>query len=217
MGQFGWLPVQVSEAKAHKNRQGYQQHLVRLRHADDLDRSSGEVADILLYNSHTGESSFRLMAGIYRFVCGNGLVVGQTVAEHRISHRGYADQHVANSVDAIMGQAPRLMDRINHYKTIHLLPLQEQALANAAANLRFDPERFIMQPQDLLRCRRGADAGGDLWRVFNRIQENLINGGTEVWNQETGKMRRSKRITSVAETIRLNQELWNLADAAALN
>lgn len=215
LGEFGWHPVQVSEARARLDRIGYQKHLVRLRHVDDLDRCDGEVADVLLYNSHSGECSFRLMAGVYRFVCSNGLVVGDTVQEHRIEHRGYADESVANAVGDIMGQAPRLLDRIERFKAIDMMPQEQEAFAESAGHLRFPVDDWSVEPRELLRCRRSSDSSASLWTVFNRVQENMLNGGALMLSRTTNKVRRAKRIRSIQESVRLNQALWNLAESVA--
>ena len=37
--------------------------------------------EIVLLNSHDGTSSYQMLAGMFRFVCSNGLVCGDTVAD----------------------------------------------------------------------------------------------------------------------------------------
>ena len=43
----------------------------------------GEANEIILLNSHDGTSSYQMLAGMFRFVCSNGLVCGDTVADVR--------------------------------------------------------------------------------------------------------------------------------------
>ena len=48
-----WYPVSVSEAKVRdEDKEGYQQHLVRFRHFDDLLNPQDNAVELLLFNSH---------------------------------------------------------------------------------------------------------------------------------------------------------------------
>lgn len=68
-----------------------------------------------------------------------------------------------------------------------------------------------MAPAQMLTCRRADDAKDDLWSVFNRIQENVLRGGLSR-RSPTGRLVRSRRITSIREDVRLNGALWDLAE-----
>ena len=71
-------------------------------------------------------------------------------------------------------------------------------LANEAASLRYtNLEDFDIE--DLLVVNRIEDEGNDLWTVFNRIQENL-----------------TADVSNLNEDIRLNKQLFALADQYAL-
>lgn len=47
-------------------------HMLRLRHASQIN--GAEAKEIVLLNSHDGTSSYQMVAGMFRFVCSNGLV-----------------------------------------------------------------------------------------------------------------------------------------------
>ena len=86
------------------------------------------------------------------------------------------------------------------------------AFAGRALALRFpELEQAGMQPSQLLGCRRTEDAPDTLWSVFNRVQENLLGGGL-VRRTPTGRLSRTRRITSIREDVRLNGRLWDLAE-----
>jgi hypothetical protein len=61
-------------------------HMMRLRHASQIN--GAEANEIVLLNSHDGTSSYQMLAGMFRFVCSNGLVCGDTVADVRVPHKG---------------------------------------------------------------------------------------------------------------------------------
>ena len=109
-----WYPVSVSEASVRDdNKQGYQQHLVRFRHFDDLLTPQENAVELLLFNSHDRSKSFSISAGIYRFVCSNGLVIADSVFEtYKIKHLGERENDVANAVANITAIKPKLMQKI---------------------------------------------------------------------------------------------------------
>ena len=65
----------------------------------------------------------------------------------------------------------------------------------------------------ILQARRSEDMGSDLWTVFNRTQENLIQGGFLVTNGR----RRSRKITNIDKNIAINTSLWDLASSYSNN
>src|SRR3546814_18445609 len=71
----------------HEDRRDYTKHMIRLRHASQIN-ARGEANEIILLNSHDGTSSYQMLAGMFRFVCSNGLVCGDTVADVSVPHKG---------------------------------------------------------------------------------------------------------------------------------
>ena len=67
----------AQSAKAGKRPTIHHKHCVRLSHRDFLDTLSPDETrpEIVIVNSHDGSSSFRIMAGIFRLVCENGLII----------------------------------------------------------------------------------------------------------------------------------------------
>jgi len=43
------------------------------------------VPEIVLTNSHDGYASFQLMAGVFKFVCSNGMIVADSLVENKTS------------------------------------------------------------------------------------------------------------------------------------
>ena len=63
--------------------------------------------------------------------------------------------------------------------------------------------------EDILSVSRAEDEGNDLWKVYNRIQENLINGNYEIKTKKGS--RKGSSIKSIDNGIKINEGLWNLA------
>jgi hypothetical protein len=83
----GFQPFMVCQTRVrHDDRREFTKHLIRLRHASQIN--GREANEIILLNSHDGTSSYQMLAGTFRFVCQNGLVCGDTVADVRVPHKG---------------------------------------------------------------------------------------------------------------------------------
>ena len=63
-----------------------------------------------------------------------------------------------------------------------------------------------------IRVRHGKQVvDQNLWRVFNRTQENLLKGGL-TGRSASGRHTRTRAIKSVTEDVRLNRALWQLTE-----
>ena len=83
----GFEPFMVTQTRVRNDdRRDYTKHMIRLRHSSQIN--GREANEIILLNSHDGTSSYQMLAGMFRFVCSNGLVCGDTVADVRVPHKG---------------------------------------------------------------------------------------------------------------------------------
>ena len=68
----GWLPASAQESHVrNQENQGYQKHLIRFQRQDLI--LDGEAIEVVLINSHNRSAAYQLMAGVFRFVCSNGM------------------------------------------------------------------------------------------------------------------------------------------------
>lgn len=211
-----WYPVSVSEASVRDaDKQGYQQHVVRFRHFDDLLTPPENAVELLLFNSHDRSKSFTISAGIFRFVCANGLVVAESVFEsYKIKHIGDRENDVAAAVASITAIKPNLMAKIQKLESITLNQDEKESFARSVISLRFE-EHHDVDYRDLLVPHRGADNKNDLYTVWNVLQENLIRGNISGVNKESGRRFTSRAITSISKDTEINQALWNIAERIA--
>lgn len=211
-----WYPVSVSEAKVRdEDKEGYQQHLVRFRHFDDLLFPQENAVELLLFNSHDRSKSFSISAGIYRFVCSNGLVIADSVFEsYKIRHLGDRENDVAAAVANITAIKPKLMDKIQKLESIELSQLEKESFARSSIPLRFE-KHLQVNHTDLLIPHRKEDENSSLYTILNVIQENLLRGNISGTNKETGRRFTSKEITSIGKDVEVNQGLWDIAERIA--
>jgi hypothetical protein len=84
----GFEAFMVAQSRCHvEGKAELTKHMIRMRHAG-LVQTRSEADEIILINSHDGASSYQMLAGMFRFVCCNGLVVGDVVDDIRIPHKG---------------------------------------------------------------------------------------------------------------------------------
>lgn len=97
LAREGFRPFMVAQGASRIEGRGqYTKHLVRLRHAGDIGRSSerrAEANEIILINSHDGASSYQMMAGLFR-LCAAGhrrnYVQRQTMSSTAMTHHAKA-------------------------------------------------------------------------------------------------------------------------------
>jgi hypothetical protein len=192
----------------------FTKHMLRLRPMADVPYARNtEVPEIILTNSHDGTSAYKVMAGYFRFVCANGLVVGTRFADFRVRHTSLVVDNVIEGVFSVVSDLRDIDQRISAYKSIELSPGEQADLAERALRLRWD-EQAPIQSRRLLEARRWDDRQNDLWSVFNRVQEGLVKGGVRGY-ASTGRRLRTREVTSIDEGIKLNRGLWSLVDEIA--
>jgi hypothetical protein len=211
-----WYPTAVQEASVKEvSKNGYQKHLVRFRHFDDLLNPRENAMELLLFNSHDRSTAFSISAGIYRFVCANGLVIADSVFEsHTIKHIGDRDNDVKGAIEGIVSFKPQLESKIDTFSSIILSTQEKLSFAKSSISFRFD-EHLEVDHHDLLVPHRVEDEKDDLYTTLNVIQENLLRGNISGKNKETGRRFTSKQITSIGKDVEVNQSLWNMAERIA--
>jgi hypothetical protein len=215
----GWLPVHAEETHVRKeDKKGFQKHFIRFARPEFF--MENERIDLLLYNSHSTECAFKLLAGVWRFVCGNGLVIGNEYANFTHRHVGFNPDNFLDSAKQIASSAETIAERVADLKTIDLEPNEQGIYAVAAHRLVYgeNAENAPIRPNQLLDDRRYEDQGNDLWTVFNRVQENVIKGGLR--GSKVGDFGRRRRVTTrpvkaLDRNKDLNQALWVLTERMA--
>ncbi|EGF6523570.1 DUF945 domain-containing protein [Salmonella enterica] len=190
-------------------RRDYTKHMLRLRRAGQIN--SQQVPEIIILNSHGGESSFQLLPGIWRQVCANGLVCGQSFGEIRVPHRGDIAEKVIEGAYEVLGVFDRVEEKREAMQSLLLPPPAQQAFARAALTYRFGEEHQPVTASQILTPRRYEDRQDDLWSVFNRCQENLSKGGL-TGRIAQGKRTHTRAVKGIDGDVRLNRALWVMAE-----
>jgi Domain of unknown function (DUF932) len=221
MDGLGFRPVLAVQGKTRKEeKRGYTRHFVRLRHIDHLTNPSGqEIPEIVLENSHDGTAAYRLHAGIWRFICSNGLLIASAnFGSISVKHAGGRDfeNRIIEATRQIVEHTPAAFETVERWKGIILTRPRQIEMAKLAFDLK--PIEGV-RPAALLTARREEDytdgeGNRDLYRTLNVLQENCLQGGVQGINPR-GRKTRTRSIRSVTATINLNRELWRIAEQVA--
>jgi len=214
-GDAGFTPRSIKLANVRKEeKRGYQKHLIRFQHESLQLRVGGDsLPEVILFNSHDGTTSARLSLGLFRLVCSNGLVVGKSFTEYRVSHRASGVCNFIDAANRILEQVPILTDRVMRYQEHIMSDAAVQDFATKALLLRYEQPAEDAPMDDVYEwrnkmaylsfSRRQEDARPNLWSVYNRIQENLMAP-----RRGSGM----RRVTAPFTDVKLNQQLWDIAD-----
>jgi hypothetical protein len=210
----GFQPYEVRQTKCRdEGKKEHTKHLIRLRHADSI--AAQEVPEIILLNSHDGSSSYQLLAGLFRFVCSNGLIAGDVCNDIRIRHSGNVVDNVIEGSFQVLDNLKEVESRVDQYKAITVTPAEKLLLANAVTEVRWgSDEEAPIDPANLLRPRRWEDRKDDLWSLTNVLQENVIQGGIR-GKSKNGRRTSTRAVGGVNENVRLNKAIWTLTDRFA--
>ena len=189
---LGWKVADVKEVAARKeDNKGFQKHLVVFRNEDVV--ITGEDGDtvypqILLTNSHDGKNSFKFQAGLFRMICENGLVIAdESFEDYSIRHMGYDFESLQSLIKEMVANLDVTVESMNKMKQIELDENQQLELAKKLLDIRLEGTGNAYddyQPKSINYSQRKEDNGVDLWSVFNRQQENIIEGNFKYFNEE---------------------------------
>ncbi len=211
----GWYPVRIDEANYRKaENRGFQKHLVRLQNAA-YSQSVGSVAkatpEIVLKNSHNGESALRLFGGIFEAICLNGLIVWDELSDcRRLPHRGMSELLLADILQSVVESIPTSFETRERWRGIRLDRHEQLAYAEAVIPLVFDGGKYAVEPSELLYSRHVGQHEPSLWNTFNRVHGNLLRGGVRRTRIDGSRIR-SRAVKDVDENVRINRELWRVA------
>lgn len=214
----GWVPYIADEAGVRVDRkEGYQRHVVKFTREDMLLKSKDERIDLVMYNSHDRATAFMIALGIFRFICTNGLIVGENMMSFRHKHMGFEEGIFLESVNEIANSGALITNKIDSFKEIEMRPKDIERYAWEAASI-IDKKPDDVYLYDITKTRRYADRSNDLWTVFNRTQENIIKGGIRrIGETKNGNRRKNTRkVQSIARDLKLNQQLWDLTEETAI-
>jgi hypothetical protein len=226
MKDQGWSVIEARTAgsrRANPIPLKYRKHTLAFAERTLLSRRSSytEIPRLLLTNSHDGNAALFLHAGLYRFICSNGMVLADGVVQSvRIPHTRQTIEGVLATAQAFRQNAELIGQHVGAFKSRILSHAEIVEFGRRAIGLRQDPKaEGVVAIDDILRVKRNEDAGDSLWKVFNRAQEWLLKGEYPIytWTEQGWIERSAKPIKGIDQNTSLNMGLWDLAEQFSLN
>ncbi|MES0321199.1 DUF945 domain-containing protein [Citrobacter sedlakii] len=206
----GFQPFFACQTKVRdESKREHTKHMLRLRRTGQIN--SPQVPEIILLNSHDGSSSYQMLPGLFRAICTNGLVCGQSFGEVRVPHRGDVVEKVIEGAYKVLGVFDRVEEKRDAMQSLILPPPAQQALANAALTYRYGEEHQPVTASQILTPRRYEDRQNDLWTTYQRLQENLLKGGLP-GRTAKGKRSHTRAVNGIDGDVKLNRALWVMAE-----
>lgn len=221
----GMKLVEVSQERVgwSKVRQPHTQiHTMRFQ-SEQFGREGFGVGDsfpeVVVRNSHDGRSVFQAMAGVFRLICSNGMVVSD-MDLGSITRRHYGEANAFDKVAGIIADLPAAVEkvgaRIAAWDGLMLSEKEQAAMARLLIAERGKAAEWI-KPEMVLEARREADRPNkdgmrSAWLAFNVLQEALTNA-TITHQPETGRARSIRPINSSFGNLTSNRRLWAQAEA----
>lgn len=226
---FEIVGAKQSKARSQDKRE-HTKHVVYLSHPSMIDSDGMTVGDerpmLALTNSHNGTSALAFDTAFFRLVCSNGLLMpSSAINSARVIHKVGMEHDVLDAAYRVITALPEQVRQIETMKQVKLSEPERMLLASSAARLAFDESQIELNAKigndivsKLVRPRRMADSGADLWSTFNVIQENIIKGGLRiVAENEQGQRRiqKTRAVGAIDRDSKLNKELMRLAQEMA--
>jgi len=203
---MGFVVDSISRKKSRGGGVGFGKHMVKLSHPELLSTNHNDVKlQLIITNSFDGSSAFSIQLGFFRFVCSNGMIVGESLETYKHRHTGTILEELDDSIQRIVAQTKTLAAMLDKLKSVELTTAQVLSFEEEAKKLRGDKVASIDWT-----VRRQEDQGSNLFVVYNRIQEDLVRGKASV-TSESGRTRLLREITSVDRLKEINTKLFDIA------
>jgi len=211
--RVGFVPVDARQTRARKASPLHARHVIRLRRRMETISLRDSIPEVVLWNAHDGSGAYQIRLGCLRVVCLNGLIVSMgAFPSVRVAHRGNIVEEVITGAIEMSERFGVLAGQVERMEHRQLQKEEQLQFAERALAIRFpDPSQSGLLPAQLLTCRRVEDVGNDLWTCLNKVQENLLRGGLSR-RTPSGRRTRTRAITAIAEDVRINGRVWDLAE-----
>ena len=212
----GFKLVEIGQQVSRQRNPSTQLHTLRFQplEAPPQFGVNDSVPEVVILNGHDGRNRFRAMAGIFRFICSNGMVVSD-MDLGTVVRRHFGANNTFEKVSAIVGELPdavnKMHGRILDWSALELSTQEQTLLALELIKARQTPD--WVTSDHVLEARREADKledGSSLWSVFNVLQENLTN--FEVSGKEGDRRQSLRPVRGAYRNLQANEALWTTAD-----
>lgn len=190
----------------------------KLRFNGGIGYISNAVPRLVVYNSHDRTGSLEAVLGIFEFICSNAAIFCSSEwGKYKIRHMNINPRKVfENFFVSILEGACHVLDIRDTMQQIEVTENQALEFADNVIDLRWSKEEntWKVDPRDLISCHHTEQNKLTAYNVFNRVQENMIQGGFHAVRQQPGKQnprRKQTKIKDFNKDLDINSKLWSAA------
>lgn len=209
--------IEQKRQKRNKHRVGFQKYrAIYLNDSHDLMMPEGHIT-IIQTGAHDGTTKQTLQLGFYRNVSLHHLVISGDVFKWSLKHYADDPEQLSKVLNVLKIKLPLVKLKIQNFYDTLLTTSQMEDFARRAINIRYK-DKYEVDIQDVLKVQRPQDEGNRLWKVYNRVHENLLNPQYEVGviktehSKKNTKVRKPKSPKGINFILNFNLQLWNLAE-----
>jgi hypothetical protein len=192
----------------------YKKVMIRMRSKHHIGKNN--APEIVILDSHDGSSRLKMLLGIIKFACMNGMIVGDMFYSRAFTHRSIdLMEQVKLELLDIDTHIDALNNRIERMASYTTTLADRITLVEAVVKERWGEDKdqsFIAEMrQHLLTPRRREDSDNDMYTVMNVIQENVLRGGMS-YVSPNNRVVAVRPISDVRRNLGINQTVWNTAE-----
>lgn len=226
----GWTQVSQTVGGARKpERLGFQKHLIRLENPaypsiEGLTNANNSKPQLVLLNSHDGTTSLRILWGLIRIACLNGIIAGTGINGVRLVHSKSVVEKLPDAIRYMIDNFSKFQGQIMALQGKSMTEVEVKEYVRIMWDARLSNVAGIQDVSyKLPTALRLEDMGTDAYTVFNRVQETLMRGGIHytynrpmvdpLGNVVGQKLiaTSTRRIAAVSSQVRLNQLAFDTA------
>lgn len=186
----------------------------KLRFDGGIGKVSKVFPRVIFYNGHDGKTAIEARMGIFEFICSNSAIMcSDEWGSWKFRHTGIDADKVFNQFfRSVLEAAPYLVDIRDEMQAMDVTKAQALEYAETVIDLRYDGEKFSVNPHDLIKPMYKEQSDLTAYNVFNNVQRSLIQGGFNATNKQyKGKRnptRKQTAIRGILEDKKINLGLW---------
>ena len=210
-------------ARNEENRQ-FNKHVLRITRPELLKEQN--IPEIVFINNNNNRGSAQIMLGIFRMICQNGMILGDTIHSQKIRHDSNFLDNLDNGLQLAFKDFDKTKLLLETMQNIELSSTEISAYKHFISQEVLVPMLSNKNTQKIsidnsFNPLRVEDQRNDLYTTFNRVQEHVITKGIKyqrideikkegVLNNELKFINGTTRtIKAIDKNVKVNQELMN--------
>lgn len=205
----------------NKHRVGFQKYrAIYINDTQEVPVAGGKLT-ILQTGAHDGTTKQTLQLGFYNSVSLHHVVVAGDLFKWSLKHYAQDPEQLPKVLAQLKAKLPLVKLKIQTFHDTLLTSQQMEEFTKRAITLRYG-DKYDIDYRDVLKAQRPEDQGNRLWKVYNRVHENLLHPDYTVGlkdkegNVLSGRTRKPKTPTGINFILNFNVKMWNLAEEYAL-